>query len=115
MAYLEYDKSTGLVVVIHETEVEPAEGRGVVELEIYKPGDEFEWSIYINENERGEYSSHSAVRNNPYATRLLRENEELKAENALLAFELAQTQVRLDQAEQEQATLLLTLVQEGVI
>jgi hypothetical protein len=39
----------------------------------------------------------------------------LENENALLALELAQTQLRLDQAEQERAALLLTLVQEGVI
>ena len=41
--------------------------------------------------------------------------ELLEEENALLAFELAQTRLRLEQAEQEQASLLLTLVQEGVI
>jgi len=40
---------------------------------------------------------------------------QLEEENALLALELAQTQIRLDQAEQEQAELLLTLVSEGVI
>lgn len=39
----------------------------------------------------------------------------LEEENALLALELAQTQLRLDQADQEQAALLLMLVQEGVI
>jgi len=39
----------------------------------------------------------------------------LEDENALLALELAQTQVRLDQAEQEQAELLLELVSRGVI
>jgi hypothetical protein len=41
--------------------------------------------------------------------------ELLEEENALLALELAQTQLRLEQAEREQAALLLTLVQEGVI
>ena len=41
--------------------------------------------------------------------------ELLEEENALIALELAQTQARLEQAEQEQAALLLMLVQEGVI
>ena len=41
--------------------------------------------------------------------------ELLEEENALLTLELAQTQIRLEQAEQEQAALLLMLVQEGVI
>lgn len=39
----------------------------------------------------------------------------LEEENALLALELAQTQLRLDQAEQEQAALLLELVSREVI
>lgn len=39
----------------------------------------------------------------------------LEEENALLALELAQTKIRLDQAEQEQAELLLELVSRGVI
>lgn len=41
--------------------------------------------------------------------------EVLEDENALLALELAQTQLRLDQAEQEQADLLLMLISQGVI
>lgn len=39
----------------------------------------------------------------------------LEEENALLALELVQTQLRLDQVEQEQSDLLLLLVSEGVI
>lgn len=115
MAYLEYEKATGLVVTIHETDVNPAEGHGIIELENYKPGDEFEWSIYIAEKEDGEYESVYAVRNNPNAARLLRENWELQEENALLTLELAQTQLRLEQAEQEQASLLLELVSKEVL
>jgi len=41
--------------------------------------------------------------------------ELLEEENALLALELAQTQAKLDQAEQEQAALLLELVDKGVL
>jgi len=41
--------------------------------------------------------------------------ELLEEENALLAIELAQTQARLDQAEQEQAALLFELVNKEVI
>lgn len=40
---------------------------------------------------------------------------ELQDENAFLALELVTTQARLDQAEQEQAELLLLLVSQGVI
>jgi len=39
----------------------------------------------------------------------------LKSENALLALELAQTQLRLEQTEREQAAFLLELVSQGVI
>jgi hypothetical protein len=39
----------------------------------------------------------------------------LETENALLALELATTQLRLEQAEQEQAALLLELVDKGVL
>jgi hypothetical protein len=41
--------------------------------------------------------------------------EQLQAENAGLALELVQTQSRLDQAEQDQAALLLSLVEGGVL
>jgi len=41
--------------------------------------------------------------------------ELLEEENALLALELAQNELRLEQAEQEQAALLLELVSKGVI
>lgn len=41
--------------------------------------------------------------------------QQLEEENAFLALELATTQSRLDQAEQEQADLLLMLVAQGVI
>jgi len=40
---------------------------------------------------------------------------QLEAENAGLALELTQTQIRLDQSEQAQADLLLTLVAGGVL
>jgi len=40
---------------------------------------------------------------------------ELQDENAFLTLELATTQARLDQTEQEQADLLLMLVAQGVI
>jgi len=41
--------------------------------------------------------------------------EQLEAENALIALELAETQMRLDHSEQEQAHLLFELVSKGVI
>lgn len=45
----------------------------------------------------------------------LTESEILQSENAGLALELAVTQARLEQAESEQAALILKLVQGGVI
>lgn len=41
--------------------------------------------------------------------------EQLEAENAMMALEVANANIRLDQAEQAQADLMLTLVMEGVL
>ncbi|OBZ13329.1 hypothetical protein [Bacillus sp. FJAT-26390] len=41
--------------------------------------------------------------------------EQLEAENAMMALEVANTNIRLDQSEQAQADLMLTLVLEGVL
>jgi hypothetical protein len=45
----------------------------------------------------------------------LTETEQLRADNAALFLELVQTQARQDQAEQDQAALLLSLVEGGVL
>lgn len=41
--------------------------------------------------------------------------EQLEDENAMMALEVATANIRLDQAEQAQADLMLTLVLEGVL
>lgn len=46
---------------------------------------------------------------------VLTEIEQLRIDNAGLLLELAQTQARQEQAEQDQATLLLSLVEGGVL
>ncbi|WP_340034045.1 XkdW family protein [Paenibacillus sp. FSL H3-0302] len=45
----------------------------------------------------------------------LTETEQLRADNAALLLELVQTQARQDQAEQDQAAILLSLVEGGVL
>lgn len=114
--YLIYQLSDGLVVETTETSKTPPNGCGIVYSTAHKLGDEFEFTIHIEAiDDDGNIVYMNAVRNNPQASRLLTENAQLKQENALLAFELLNTQIRLDQTEAEQANLLLTLVEKGVV
>lgn len=85
MPYLEYEKTTKQVVQIHENVPASHEYYNVVFTDDFKVGDEFEFTIWINEvNEEGNLISHSAIRNNPNATRLLEENYQLKLDNEKL-------------------------------
>lgn len=89
MAYLEYEVQTKQVVEIHETLPDEKNGYAVVVTDDFKPGDEFAQTIWVNDvDEDGRLTSYSAIRNNPNAQRLLRENVELKAENQRLQNEL---------------------------
>lgn len=56
-----------------------------------------------------------AVRNAPSHPTPEQKIAVLEEDNALLALELVETQIRLDQSEQAQADLIFTLVAEGVI
>ncbi|MEZ7170763.1 hypothetical protein [Sporosarcina sp. OR05] len=85
MNYLEYERFSKQVVEIHETEPILAPGYGFATSAEFLPVDEFEWTIWVNDvDENKNLTSHSAIRNNPNAKRLLRENEQLKHENQLL-------------------------------
>ena len=82
MVYLEYDDITKQVIEIHESL--PSTTMYAVS-PYFNLGDEFELTIWINEvDENKNVLSHTAIRNNPNAQRLLRENAELKQENAFL-------------------------------
>lgn len=85
MIYLEYHKETKQVVEIHEIEPIVSSGYDYAISSSFVVGDEFEWTIWINDvDEEKGLISHSAIRNNPNAKRLLQENEQLKQENQLL-------------------------------
>ena len=93
MLYLEYDKKTKQVVQIHEAlpligekysyaisrDRKEINNGNEVTVNTFKLGDEFEYTIWINEvDENNNIVSHSSIRINPQAKRLLEENEMLK-------------------------------------
>lgn len=84
MVYLEYDLATKQVVEIHESKPQIKEGYGVAKSNDFQIGDEFKNTIWVNEVSIDEVdnepfvSSYAAIKNNPIASRLLRENKELK-------------------------------------
>lgn len=79
MLYLEYQTETKQVVDIHEKKPSVAPGYDYATSEHFKKGDEFEWTIWIdNVDKEKKLQTYSAIRNNPNAKRLLKENEELK-------------------------------------
>jgi len=85
MLYLIYHKESKQVVEINEREPSVPDGYDFAISKQFELGDEFEYTIWINEvdNEKN-VISYSAIRNNPQAQRLLNENNQLKAENAQL-------------------------------
>lgn len=83
MVYLEYDTNYKQVVEIHETEPTLASGYDFAISSEFGIGDEFETTIWINSvDSEKSLTSYSAIRNNPNAQRLLRENEALKTAQA---------------------------------
>ncbi|WP_342510609.1 hypothetical protein MKY34_19580 [Sporosarcina sp. FSL K6-1522] len=96
MAYLEYQKQTKQVVEIHESEPTVSSDYDYAVSENFTVSDEFEWTIWVNGVDVDKnLTSHSAIRNNPNAKRLLQENEQLKATNTLLTSELAKVKIDL--------------------
>lgn len=97
MPYLEYEVGTGQVVEIYAEQPSVTPGYDFATSNQFAVGDEFEWVIWVNEvNENGQLLSYSAIRNNPNAQRLLRENDQLKQENTLLK---AQNQALTERAD----------------
>lgn len=96
MVYLEYHKETKQVVEIHEAEPTVSTEYDFAISNQFAVGDEFEWTIWVNSvDEEKNLTSHSAIRNNPNAKRLLQENEQLKETNNLLTSELAKVKIDL--------------------
>lgn len=89
MVYLEYHIESKQVVEIHQNEPLTTEGYNYGVSKEFAVGDEFEQTIWVNSvDENKNVTSYSAIRNNPKAARLLKENEQLKAENTQLKSEL---------------------------
>lgn len=79
MVYLEYHKETRQVVEIHETSPIVTTEYDFTLSDNFTIGDEFELTIRVNQVDGDKnLTSYSAIRNNPNARRLLRENVELK-------------------------------------
>ncbi|MBM7631088.1 hypothetical protein [Geomicrobium sediminis] len=77
--YLVYHLESGLVIEIRETEPVHQTGYSYALSDQHKPGDEFEFSIWvIRVNHNKILVSHTSIRNNPQAERLLRESVEIK-------------------------------------
>lgn len=101
--YLEYNEEKKQVVEIHDFEPTLTDGYNYATSDQFEVGDEFEWTIWINDvDENKNLISYSAIRNNPSAKRLLRENVELKKENFMLK---AQSNVLVDRADFQEGVL----------
>ena len=111
MVYLEYHKEKKQVVEIHKNEPTVTSNYDYAVSDSYVVGDEFEWTIWINEvDEEKNIVSYSAIRNNPNAKRLLQENQTFKKENQMLKHQidaLTQQGVTLEGAIIELALLTL--------
>lgn len=95
IVYLEYDKKTKQVVEIHNDGLNIEDGYDYAISDRFEVGDEFKLTIWVNKvNDNNELISHTAIRNNPQAKRLLEENTELK--NRLQATEQALMQMMME-------------------
>ncbi|WP_106494863.1 hypothetical protein [Lentibacillus sp. Marseille-P4043] len=110
--YLEYHKETKRVVEIHETVPTVTSDYDYAISDSYNVGDEFEWTIWINEVDKDKrLVSYSAIRNNPNAKRLLEENEQLKKDNELLKAQNKATSERADFIENVIAEMAMQVYQ----
>jgi hypothetical protein len=97
MVYLQYHIETKQVVEIHDSEPIISIGYDYAISADFSVGDEFEQTIWINVVDKNKnLVSHSAIRNNPQATRLLKENQQLKEENVDLQSRVTTTQQAVD-------------------
>lgn len=84
MVFLEYEISTKQVVEIHSTIPDVSNAYDYAVSDNFIIGDEFELAIWINSvDENKNLTSYAAIRNNPNAQRLLRENQQLKEKIAM--------------------------------
>lgn len=105
MVFLEYNLQNGYVVAIHETE--PAvipEGYGIAKASAYnfKPGDEFEYYIIVEEvNPEGEAVSIASVKQAPQATYLMQQ--------------LTQKEQQIKELQQVVADIAQLLLERGIL
>lgn len=112
--YLEYHKDKKQVVEIYEDKPETETGYGYVKTDQFKVGDEFEYTITVNNvNDKKELTSYSAIRNNPNAKRLLEENKELTEENESLANALLEIADKQSTDNEEVHNALLDLAEKA--
>lgn len=112
MVYLEYHKEMKQVVEIHEIEPTVSTDYDYAISDNFTVGDEFEWTIWVNSvDDDKNLTSHSAIRNNPNAKRLLQENEQLKHENELLKAQNKAMSERADFVEDVVAELAIQVYQ----
>lgn len=110
MVHLEYDSLTRQVIEIHETE--PTDTLFCVS-NSFQVGDEFELTIWVNEiGEEKELLSHSAIRNNPNAKRLLRDNALLKTKTTQQEEQIAEKDRQIIELKEKQ-TLTSELVESN--
>lgn len=103
MSWLEYHKSEGYVVAIHETEptIIP-DDHGVVETEDFNPGDEFKYYITVYLDESGTPTgAFAAVQQAPPVTYLLQQ--------------LATKDKQITELQQLAADIASLLLEKGVI
>jgi len=103
MVWLEYQKSDGYVVKIHDTEpITIDAGNGVIESEDFNINDEFTYAIYAHLDENGVANgTFGAVQQAPAAQYLLQQ--------------LADKDAKMTELEQIVADLSSLLIDEGVI
>ncbi|MBA9027505.1 hypothetical protein [Peribacillus huizhouensis] len=113
MVYLEYEIHSKQVVEIHSTVPVLKGGYDYAISTIFEVGDEFANTIFINLVDEYKNSlSHSAIRNNPNAKRLLQENVTLKEDVEEVAIVAAYT---LEDATAIAETLALALTEIEIL
>jgi hypothetical protein len=91
MVYLEYHLETKQVVGIFDSIPANQAGYDYVKTDAFKVGDEFEVTINVQSVDTDKnLISYSAIKNNPQAKKLLKENEQLKTKTSQLEQENAQ-------------------------
>jgi hypothetical protein len=110
MVYLEYHLETKQVVGIFDSIPANQAGYDYVKTEAFKVGDEFQITIIIQSvDTEKNLISYSAVKNNPQAKKLLKENEQLKTELGNVLLESATDKARLAELEEQQGSLLMEI------